>query len=470
MDNILNKYNDNLIGYSFIVSNNKETLYQKYYGLKNIDTKENIDINTIYRIASISKTIASLGIMILLDQGKLNLDNDISDLLGYTVRNPKYQDTIITLRMLLLQTSSINDGYDDENPLYDNIKKGYNGVNGTHIKVSLKDLLTNPSSPYYSENTFNDYKPGTKFCYSNFGCGIMACIIEKVSNMGFNDFLEQNLFNRLDIDASFLPDHIKNKNDIASFYSFNDSIKETNYNYISSLNLFTSPIGDNFRGPAGGLFIRPIDLIKIFQMILNNGRYKNIKILSKDTIDTIYQLNWIGYPNDDDYRGKALQMQVYQDLLLPLRGHNGCAYGVRSYLIFSLKHKIITCFMTNGIKKDSSKTFNNILNETQNFIINKYMNYNYEYAIVKNNIIYNTYRTIIDKDIVKDNYIKVINLCDALDLCVIYNDNINTLKINNININDFKLINNTPYININDLDKLNIKVNNNKYLLLTKTN
>ena len=66
--------------------------------------------STMMRIASISKTFTATSILLLKDQGKIDLDKDISEYLGFTVRNPSYKSTPITVRMLASHTSSLNDG------------------------------------------------------------------------------------------------------------------------------------------------------------------------------------------------------------------------------------------------------------------------------------------------------------------------------------------------------------------------
>jgi CubicO group peptidase (beta-lactamase class C family) len=71
---------------------------------------EPVDANTLFRVASVSKFVTALGAMKLVEQGKLSLDADIGETLGYRLRNPHFPDTPITLRMLLTHTSSLRDG------------------------------------------------------------------------------------------------------------------------------------------------------------------------------------------------------------------------------------------------------------------------------------------------------------------------------------------------------------------------
>ena len=66
------------------------------------------DEDTCFRIASITKWVTAIGLMTLYDEGKLDLDKDISTYLGFTVRNPAYPNTPITARMLMTHTSSLS--------------------------------------------------------------------------------------------------------------------------------------------------------------------------------------------------------------------------------------------------------------------------------------------------------------------------------------------------------------------------
>jgi CubicO group peptidase (beta-lactamase class C family) len=88
---------------------------------------------------------------------------------------------------------------------------GYNGINGLHYFVSLDDLLTNQNSKFYTDKTYSDYKPGEKYIYSNFGTGIIACIIEKCSNKLFTEFVEKYFFKPLHMDANFKAKNIVKK-------------------------------------------------------------------------------------------------------------------------------------------------------------------------------------------------------------------------------------------------------------------
>ena len=321
-------------GARWVIANEKDILVNECFGYANKENEVETTEETVYRIASISKTIGAIGLMQLVEQGKLSLDDDISDILGFVVRNPNYPDLPITVRMITTQTSSILDGYDDEELDADIPAKGYNGVNGSNLECYLKDLLVPNDGPYYTPLTFGKYKPGEKFNYSNFGCGIMACLIEKASGEYFTDYMENHVFKPLGIDASFVASRVAAKDKIADMYQCYRENQTTIYNKERFINRPYNvwPLGENYRGPAGGLFINMNNLTKLMQLLMNKGSLNGVQILKPETFEEMYQFQWFGY-SDDEYKAKSVQMRIFdktKDFLY--RGHTGGAYGGTVYV------------------------------------------------------------------------------------------------------------------------------------------
>ena len=460
--------NKHAIGANIVITDTNDILEEASFGYACKEDNELSTRDTIYRIASISKTVGAIGLMQLVEKGLIDLKEDISKYLGYKVRNPKFPNHVITVEMLTTQTSSITDGYDDENPKYDDIRKGYNGVNGWPIDVSLKDLLTNPNSPYYTPCTFADYHPGARWQYSNFGCGIMACIIEKVSGEYYVDYMEKHVFKPLGLDASFKASRIKHQDKIARMYAYyNDSLHFHEKEKFINSTLKQYPLGDNFRGPAGGLFISMPDLSVIMRMFLNYGTYKDVKILRRETVELMYQMHWCGMPKGEDYKAKGIQMKVLNHHEIPFRGHTGGAYGVRSYMFFNLEKQIGTCFITNGIyAKEENRLCQELFDETQRLMIDNYVKYAIPIkATFKDKEIILPNRKIIDEELylLEKKYIKGMHLADVLNTVGLFNEDALTFTLNNITITNVIYYHDAIYIPFLDtLDLLGIKYNKGK--------
>jgi CubicO group peptidase (beta-lactamase class C family) len=104
------------MGFSLSVADGDGAIvYQKDLGYRNIERKTMTNYDTYYHIASISKTVATITLLTLFEQGKFTFDQDISEILGYRIRNPNYPDTPITVAAVLSHTSSLRDGdtYED---------------------------------------------------------------------------------------------------------------------------------------------------------------------------------------------------------------------------------------------------------------------------------------------------------------------------------------------------------------------
>lgn len=343
-DNIMNIFKTyDAVGGNIIIASNNKILEQFTYGYqskeKGIVTKE----NTIYRIASISKVIVASSLMTLYDEGLVDIQADISQYLGFQLRNPNYPEDIITLEMVMTQTSSICDGEDP--------KLGYDGVNGPRFFVSLERLLTDPTYEYYTEKTFLKAKPGSTFCYSNFGCGILACVIEKITGMYFTDFVRERLLLPMGLDASFRIEDIQYLDCVASLYD------EENGKLVlcRDKNLFLEymfpryELGNNFRGPAGGLFISPTDLTIFMQMLMNEGVVNGRRYLKKETVQWMKEIHWQTNDKPDGlYEKKGLQLLILDRNHTRLYGHTGSAYGLRSFMLFN--NHIGYIFMCNGAK------------------------------------------------------------------------------------------------------------------------
>jgi len=115
-------------------------IYNNSFGLKDIATNTPLANEHIFRIASISKSFSATAIMQLMEAGKLSLDDDFSKLVGFTVRNPKFPETVITLRMVMSHTAAINDS------------QGYFTLD-----------VINPAKGANYTKCYNDYEPGTNY-------------------------------------------------------------------------------------------------------------------------------------------------------------------------------------------------------------------------------------------------------------------------------------------------------------------
>jgi CubicO group peptidase (beta-lactamase class C family) len=135
------------------------------------------------RIASISKLVTALGVMRLVDSGKLDLDRDVSDYLGYPLRNPAFPDKKITLRLLLSHQSSLLDGADRYIvPLGETLQQRLG-------EPALWDTAHAPGSGW--------------FHYTNLNFPVIASVMERVTGERFDRLIQRLVLKPLKLQACF---------------------------------------------------------------------------------------------------------------------------------------------------------------------------------------------------------------------------------------------------------------------------
>lgn len=337
---------DHIVGLSAAFVKDGKVIWANGYGWADFERQKKTTPDTIYRIASISKAITATALMQLWEQGKFGLDDDISTYLGFNVRNPAYPHDQITFRMLLTHTSGILDG---------SSQGGYLQAISSGNPPALKDLLL-PGGKAYSFLTWGAYQPGSDFNYSNFGSGIIACLVEKISGERFDRYALNHIFKPLGMDASYEVADLTNIDRLAVLYK-----PTTGHgNFIPAADYFQEgerpkppayalPLGNDYLGPAGGVRASVTDLAKFMIAHMNGGVYNGIRILNRGTADLMHQMQWFGNGLEGFYRQKGLNFHITDALAgRRLTGHAGAAYGLVSDMYFNLDENTGVIFMTNG--------------------------------------------------------------------------------------------------------------------------
>lgn len=142
--------------------------------------------DTRFRTASVSKHVTALGAMKLKEEGRVQIDSDVSEALGFLLRHPAAPDTPITLRMLLSHVAGIHDG------------ESY--LKGIRERAPLSQILLGDS--------FTSFQPGQCWEYSNLGGGIIGSVLEGLTGTNFDTLMKQTLFDPLGITASYYPQRL----------------------------------------------------------------------------------------------------------------------------------------------------------------------------------------------------------------------------------------------------------------------
>ena len=150
-------------------------------GLADRATGRPVTADDPVRVASISKLVVALGVMRMVEAGTLDLDRDVSDWLGWKLRNPAFPDVPITLRLLLSHRSSLADGIDYIVP----------------FPRKLQDALADPKA------WDSAHSPGSYFRYANIGFPVVASVMERAGGERFDRLMQRLVFAPLALDACF---------------------------------------------------------------------------------------------------------------------------------------------------------------------------------------------------------------------------------------------------------------------------
>ncbi len=347
-----------LMGMSVVTVCEGEVFSAVQLGLRDYERGLPVDENTAFRVASVSKVITASALMLLYEQGRFDLDEDVSRYLGFELRNPAYPTLPVTFRMLLSHTSSLR-----EDSLYDKfLGVAYRDAG----PESVKELVV-PNGKYYSANRWRPEKPGTYFQYSNINYGLIGTLIESISGKRFDQFVRDSLLIPLGGSGSFSTNDLPDINQLATLYRYNRGwVPQSDHyagvnpplrdltNYQPGTNAFTF-------GPQGGLRITARDLAKIMHFHLTGLSPEGKRLLSEATLALMHQPSWtFDGSNGDDYHGLfqswGLGVQltskapsrdaVWPDR--PLVGHLGEAYGLLSGFFFDPVSQNGFIFITNG--------------------------------------------------------------------------------------------------------------------------
>ena len=199
--------------------------YKKGYGLANLEYNIPIRPNSIFHIASVSKQFTAFSILLLENQGKLSLDDDIRK---YIPEVPDFGKTI-TLRHLATHTSGLRDQW---NLL---AMAGWR----------LDDVITKEQVlKLVSRQKDLNFPPGEEYVYCNTGFTLLAEVVARVSNMSFAEFTRKNIFRPLQMNSTlFYDDHEKIvKNRAYSYYADSTGFKKSVLSYanVGATSLFTT--------------------------------------------------------------------------------------------------------------------------------------------------------------------------------------------------------------------------------------
>lgn len=339
-----------VMGLSVAVVKNNTIIYNHSFGLKDAASQTPLGNKDIFRIASISKSYTATAIMQLVAKKKLKLDQDVSELIGFKIRNPKYPNTVITLKMILSHRSSLNDS------------EGYFNL----------DAIDPNKNPNWA-NCYNAYEPNQGYMYCNLNYNLAGTIVEKITGVRFDIYMQQQILAPLGLYGGYNVNQL-DSNLFAKLYDFNksngtftlspsayDPKTEAINNYIMGR---TTPIFS----PTGGMKISAHDLAIYMTMHSQLGKHKGIRLMTKKLAKEMQTIQ-----SAEEGYGMALETTSKLIEGKSMIGHTGSAYGLNSIMFFEPKEKFGFVVICNGSDAKTINGFNAVLHKTVNTLYSSFI-------------------------------------------------------------------------------------------------
>ncbi|MEP7336672.1 MAG: serine hydrolase domain-containing protein [Acidobacteriota bacterium] len=249
-------------------------------GVQDLESNAPMKEDTIFQIASMTKPVTAVGVMILAEDGLLAITDPVEKFLPAfanlqirekkegedleEVRKPKRK---ITIRDLMTHTSGMSGGYPD----------GFKELFDKRDRTLAEAVDAFPTR-------FLDFEPGARWSYSNMGIAVLGRIIEVMSGKSYESFIEERIFKPLAMNDShfFVPESKRSR--IATIYKLEgDRLGK------ADVDLYRA--GAKYPAPEAGLYSTAPDLFRFYQMMLNAGALDGKRILSKASVELMTQVH-----------------------------------------------------------------------------------------------------------------------------------------------------------------------------------
>ena len=278
----MQKYVDHktVAGLTAAIGSREGIVASEALGNLNREQKLSMPIEAMFRIASMTKPITAMAIMMLVDDGKLAVDDPVErhlpEFKGQMLVESKNGDSVtltkptrpIQVRDLLTHTSGLPGGF----PV---------GISDLYFRRQL----TLGEAVAISSQRPLEFEPGTKWAYCNAGIDTLGRIIEVVSGKSFEEFLEQRLFLPLGMfDTTFYPNDEQLQR-LAALYEIKEGeLRATGFQLLGPTKSSKHPI------PAGGLYSTVHDLGHLYRMMLTRGAIGELRLLSEKSADEMTRI------------------------------------------------------------------------------------------------------------------------------------------------------------------------------------
>ena len=332
--------NQELAGGALLVRRDEEVLYENTFGYSNIAARQAIARDSLYRLMSMTKPITAVAVMQLAEQGKIELDAPLNRYLhGFTamrvVDDKRYAyhegmnalsllPGLLTFRLKAPRTVPAERDITIRDLLChaSGLEQGIYGLISMKLDKSKRENLAALEQKYSTMPL--DFQPGKGGGYSPLaGFDLLARVVEVVSGLPFDAYLQQNLFDPLGMqDTAFRLDDAQTARLVHVYKREKNRLKDVTDTAEDMDSLLKR--GENYTAGCGGLFSTLHDYDRFAHMLLSGGEVDGVRVLQPETVRLMGQQGSPDYPDPDPGCAWGLGMKIRKD---PQKAKSACTAG-----------------------------------------------------------------------------------------------------------------------------------------------
>jgi len=287
-------------------------IWSRGVGVADLDTERPVEPDTLFLTGSLSKTVLTIALMQLWEQGLFELGDDVNDHLPFDVRHPVYERVPITFQELMTHTSSIADNGPVLNELYTD------GDSPLPLTDFLADYLL-PDGDFFRTTNFWEYPPEGRWKYSNVAAAAAGLVVESLSGEDFAAYCRRHVLEPLGLDDSGYRLSDMDAAEVAMPYDFNRRAET-----YEPAGHYGVPFY-----PAATLRTSVIGLARLLALMSNGGELDGVRLLAPGTVAEIRE---VPYPDRWPSQGLFWYYGEYDGH--EVFGHQGGGDGVAAKMFY----------------------------------------------------------------------------------------------------------------------------------------
>jgi len=302
---VINKMADRYVaGAAVTVVHEGAVVYQAGFGRREVFKEIPVDAGrTIWRIGSITKVLTGAAIMQLVDRGLLSLDADVNTYLT----DPRVPATLpepVRIRHLLTHTA------------------GFDQIGLGRQVRSMQEVR--PLGDFLRENLIRIRRPGVVSTYDTYAITLLGHLIEKISGLSYEAYLQQHLFQPLEMHRSFIAVPPALAGDVAIGYGFAGTWEAERWEYMNT-------------PPASSVNATVGDMANFARMLLEGGRFNGRQVLSEKSARAMLTQQFTNHP---DHPGFSFTMFEDRSFGVPAFSHGGSMTGFGAFLYLIPQYRL----------------------------------------------------------------------------------------------------------------------------------